>query len=105
MKTLRDLYDYLQIATRDYYGYHTTNEGFKMHIYNSKREANFIFEDKVIGKIMFDPEYDEAQIVKVDNKQYADYDNTIRVSIDSNIETLINKVPPFMYRAIITAIV
>lgn len=94
----RDLYNYIQKAERDYYGYHfpfNDDKNILFHIYEGRRQVNICkfqqckFQQEAIYyslvNFVFEPEEELIKIIKVNEKLVADYDNPMIISWDTPI--------------------
>lgn len=82
----RDLYDYIQIAEKDYYGQHfpfNKDKSYSFHIYNGRFQVNICKYNKEsdsydsMVNFIFNPKNEEVKIVKVNQYLVADYDNPL----------------------------
>lgn len=97
--TFKDLFDYIQTAERDEFGYHDPFPNDKslpkllFHIYDNKRQVNITYMQNTgdpspssIGNIIFDEEDQVVKLIEVNESGYANYDNPIVLHIKTVID-------------------
>lgn len=90
--TFKNVYEYIQQADRNEFGYHFPfeNDTFHaFHIYNGLRQVNInVMNDNSylsICNLIFDPEAHLVKIVKVNENGIADYDDILEITWDSSL--------------------
>lgn len=88
--TFKDLYDYIQKADRNAYGYHFPKDtSIAFHIYHNMNQMNICIKDnnfyKPICNFIFDSEFDIVKIANVNDNGISDYDNMISINWNKSL--------------------